>query len=93
VKIVIGANTDSDQFDEAIGMVATLTDQHLEGPVGPISPGIDQRPDIFLQPMTPFGAATAAPSPEQVLEFHERALRRYPRVRVVPQTHKSMGQL
>lgn len=93
VKMVIGADTDADQFDEAIRMVATLADQHLGGPVGPMSPGTDRRPDVFLQPMTPFGTATSAPTPEQVLELHERALRQYPRVRVVPQTHKSMGQL
>jgi len=75
VKMVIGADTDADQFDEAIRMVATLADQHLGEPVGPMPPGTDRRPDVFLQPMTPFGAATAAPTPEQVLELHERALR------------------
>jgi 7-carboxy-7-deazaguanine synthase len=93
VKIVIGADTDPHQFDEAIHMVATVADQRPGGPVGPMHPGTERQPDVFLQPMTPFGAATAAPTPEQVLELHERALRQYPRVRVVPQTHKSMGQL
>jgi organic radical activating enzyme len=93
VKMVIGADTDLDQFDQAIRMVAILADQHHQGPVGATPPGIDRRPDVFLQPMTPFGTATAAPSPDQVLELQERALRRYPRVRVVPQTHKSIGQL
>jgi organic radical activating enzyme len=93
VKMVIGADTDPDQFDQAIRMVATLADQHHQGPIETPPPGIDRRPDVFLQPMTPFGTATATPSPDQVLELQERALRQYPRVRVVPQTHKSIGQL
>jgi organic radical activating enzyme len=50
-------------------------------------------PELFLQPVTPFGAVCSAPSPEQVLALQERALRIYPRVRVVPQTHKAIGQL
>jgi organic radical activating enzyme len=49
--------------------------------------------EIFLQPVTPFADVTAAPSPGQVLELQERALRLHPRVRVVPQTHKLIGQL
>ena len=50
-------------------------------------------PEVFLQPVTPFGTVLEAPTPEQVLELQARALRRYPRVRVVPQTHKAIGQL
>jgi len=49
--------------------------------------------EVFLQPLTPFGAASTAPTPEQVLALHDRALRIHPRVRVVPQTHKAIGQL
>jgi len=49
--------------------------------------------EVFLQPVTPFGTATAAPTAEQVLGLHDRALRIHPRVRVVPQTHKAIGQL
>jgi organic radical activating enzyme len=49
--------------------------------------------EVFLQPLTPSGTATRAPSPGQVLELHERALRIHRRVRVVPQTHKAIGQL
>lgn len=81
VKIVIGADTDLDEFDAGIDLVATA------------AAGGAQPLEVFLQPLTPFGAATAAPSPDQVLELHERALRRHPRVRVVPQTHKAIGQL
>ena len=43
--------------------------------------------------MTPFGGVDRAPTPEQVLHLHEAALRRYGAVRVVPQTHKAIGQL
>ncbi len=83
VKIVIGATTDPGEFDTAIAMVSSSAE----------SGGADRGPEIFLQPVTPFGSVETAPSPEQVLELQERALRVYPRVRVVPQTHKGIGQL
>jgi organic radical activating enzyme len=83
VKIVIGASTDADEFDGALDEVAGVVDPA----------GGNPRPEVFLQPVTPFGAVDAAPSPDQVLRLHERALRHYPRVRVVPQTHKAIGQL
>jgi len=81
VKIVVGPDTDPDEFDAALAMVAAASDDGTP-PV-----------EVFLQPLTPFGAATTAPTPEQVLELHGRALRIHPRVRVVPQTHKAIGQL
>lgn len=81
VKIVVGPDTDPDEFDAAVAMVAAAS----SGAPAPI--------EIFLQPLTPFGAATRAPSPERVLELHERALHVHPRVRVIPQTHKAIGQL
>lgn len=77
VKIVVGAAVDPGEFDAAIAMVAEC-------------PG---RPEAFLQPVTPFAAVTEAPTPAQVLELQARALRRYPHVRVIPQTHKAIGQL
>ncbi len=83
VKIVIGATTDPGEFDTAMAMVAASAR----------SGRADSGPEVFLQPVTPFGSVEAAPSPEQVLELQERALRAYPRVRVVPQTHKGIGQL
>ena len=81
VKVVIGPDTDLDEFDAGIALVAEAS----AGRRDPI--------EVFLQPLTPFGAATAAPTPDQVLELHERALRIHRRVRVVPQTHKAIGQL
>lgn len=81
VKVVVGPDTDPGELDTAVTMVA-------EASAGRTSPV-----EVFLQPLTPFGGAGDAPTPEQVLEMHERALRIHPRVRVVPQTHKAIGQL
>jgi 7-carboxy-7-deazaguanine synthase len=84
VKMVIGPATDPVEFDAAMAMVVEVAEREKD----------DGRAiEVFLQPVTPFGGVTAAPTPEQVLAFHDRALRRYPRVRVVPQTHKAIGQL
>jgi 7-carboxy-7-deazaguanine synthase len=83
VKVVIGSATDPVEFDRAIDMVASVTHRSAGG----------DGPEVFLQPVTPFAAVEAAPDPDQVLELQGRALRRYPRVRVVPQTHKAIGQL
>jgi 7-carboxy-7-deazaguanine synthase len=91
-KVVIGASTDVDQFDRAVDMVASAAPVDMAAPGSrPGSPG--GPPELFLQPVTPFADVTAAPTPDQVLALHERALRRYPWVRVVPQTHKAIGQL
>jgi 7-carboxy-7-deazaguanine synthase len=92
VKIVIGASTDPAQFERAIAMVAESAAGATPG-TGPGRAGGDTRPEVFLQPVTPFGTVDAAPTPEQVLDLQDRALRAYPRVRVVPQTHKGIGQL
>jgi 7-carboxy-7-deazaguanine synthase len=77
----LGPDTDLDEFDAGLAMVAAA------------STGRDEPVEVFLQPLTPFGAASAAPTPDQILELHERALRIHRRVRVVPQTHKAIGQL
>ena len=77
VKIVVGADTSPDELDQAVAMVAELA----------------PATEVFLQPVTPFGDVTAAPTPEQLLELHDRALRIHAPTRVVPQTHKIIGQL
>jgi 7-carboxy-7-deazaguanine synthase len=92
VKLVIGASVDLDQFDRAIDMVAELDRTCSREADHPVVPS-DRRTEVFLQPVTPFGAVHTAPSPDQVLDLQGRALERYPRVRVVPQTHKAIGQL
>jgi organic radical activating enzyme len=81
VKMVIGPDTDLGEFDAAMAMVAEAS----AGRTDPV--------EVFLQPLTPFGDASKAPTPNQVLELQERALRTHRRVRVVPQTHKAIGQL
>jgi len=48
---------------------------------------------VYLQPVTPFGAVLATPSPERVLDLQARALRWHRDVRVVPQTHRLIGQM
>jgi organic radical activating enzyme len=77
VKIVVGPDTAPAEFDDAVAMVAATAPSCT----------------IYLQPVTPFAAVMRPPSPGQVLELHERALRAHPDVRVVPQTHKVIGQL
>ena len=47
---------------------------------------------LVLQPVTPFGGCEAI-SPERMLEAQAYALRHLKEVRVIPQTHRMMGQL
>lgn len=55
----------------------------------------DTAPDtlLILQPMTPFGTARNPPTAVQLLDWQALCLRELPNVRVLPQTHKMMGQL
>jgi 7-carboxy-7-deazaguanine synthase len=76
-KIVVGPATDEGELVEAVAMVAET------------APGTE----VFLQPVTPFGSVRGSPGPARTLELQALALRTYPRVRVVPQTHKLIGQL
>ncbi len=80
VKVVLGPATDSGELERAIDTVARCARDRRDV-------------EVFLQPVTPFGTVCEAPSAARVLELQERALRRYPLVRVVPQTHKAIGQL
>lgn len=77
VKIVVGPATDPSELEAAVRMVAET------------APGAG----VFMQPVTPFAAVTRAPSPADVLAWQELALAVHPDVRVVPQTHKLIGQL
>ncbi len=76
-KIVVGPDTDEGELAGAVAMV------HEVAPAA----------EVYLQPVTPCGSVAAAPSPDQVLGWQALALRLHPRVRVVPQTHKLIGQL
>lgn len=82
VKIVIGPDTDRGELADAVRMVAEVESLASGG-----------QPVIYLQPVTPFAAVTRGPSPDEVLDLQELALRIHPAVRVVPQTHKAIGQL
>ncbi|TMC50633.1 MAG: 7-carboxy-7-deazaguanine synthase QueE [Chloroflexi bacterium] len=77
VKMVIGTDTDAAELEAAVRMVAET------------APAIT----VYLQPVTPFGAVLATPSPERVLDLQARALRWHRDVRVVPQTHRLIGQM
>jgi 7-carboxy-7-deazaguanine synthase len=77
VKIVVGAATDRDELSSAVRLV------HDEAPSC----------EIFLQPVTPFGRVAATTTPAQLLELQDLALRIHPHVRVIPQTHRLIGQL
>ena len=47
---------------------------------------------FIIQPVTPFGGCQAA-SPEQILQCQNYALSKLADVRVIPQTHKMIGQI
>ena len=54
----------------------------------------EQAPEalLILQPVTPYGGVEACP-PERVLAMQSEALKQLRDVRVIPQTHKMIGQL
>lgn len=54
--------------------------------------GIDAGIPVILQPVTPVNGCTAI-GPDAMLSYQEQALRLLKDVRVIPQTHKYMGQL
>lgn len=76
-KAVLAETTTVDEVVSAVSMVHDV-DPHIE---------------VYLQPVTPFGSSGQPPSPSQLLALHEAALRISPTVRVLPQTHKIIGQL
>jgi 7-carboxy-7-deazaguanine synthase len=55
--------------------------------------GLDNRIPLILQPVTPYGSIRRAPTPARMLEVQDLALEYLQEVRVIPQTHKIMGQL
>jgi organic radical activating enzyme len=86
VKIIISSQTKREELEQAAEMVAA------------VSPEVP----VFLQPVTPLAASEVearqvpvmlAPAAERVLEWQALIKRQLKRVRVVPQTHKILGQL
>lgn len=76
VKMVITAETNDNEFDQAIDLVRAI---------GECIP-------VILQPVSP-NEHCGAVVPERMLILQERALQSITDVRVIPQTHKFMGQL
>lgn len=77
VKVVV----DERVLDEEIETAARLTAER------------DANIPFIIQPVTPFGESGQPPSPERVLELQALASRIVANVRVIPQTHKLIGQL
>jgi 7-carboxy-7-deazaguanine synthase len=84
VKLIISAETDASELEQTAELIAGC------------SPSIP----LFLQPVTPLNhlqshnkAVLLPPSPEQVLGWQTLMKRYLKQVRVVPQTHKMIGQL
>ncbi|WP_309733579.1 7-carboxy-7-deazaguanine synthase QueE [Chamaesiphon sp. OTE_75_metabat_556] len=82
VKIIISQTTDPIELQQAAELVADVSDRIV----------------IFLQPMTALAephtnSHLTAPRPEQVLAWQALMKAYLPQIRVVPQTHKMLGQL
>lgn len=82
VKIIISQTTDPTELRQAARLVADVSDRIV----------------VFLQPMTALAQPhtnphLAAPTPAQVLAWQALMKEYLPQVRVVPQTHKMLGQL
>jgi 7-carboxy-7-deazaguanine synthase len=82
VKIIIAQTTDLAELRQAAQLVAEISDKII----------------IFLQPMTALAQphtnpALTAPNPEQVLTWQAVMKEYLPQIRVIPQTHKMIGQL
>jgi 7-carboxy-7-deazaguanine synthase len=54
---------------------------------------VDASIPMILQPVTPYGIVRNPPTPEQVLHWQTMAKRELKQVRVIPQTHKMIGQI
>jgi 7-carboxy-7-deazaguanine synthase len=82
VKIIISQTTNPEELRQAARLVAEVNNQIV----------------IFLQPMTALAQphtnpALTAPNPEQVLAWQALMKEYLPHIRVIPQTHKMIGQL
>jgi organic radical activating enzyme len=80
VKLIVDRHTDPAELEQAAQLVADVS----------------AKIPVFLQPVTPLEESiqpVLPPSPEQVLAWQSLMKRTLKQVRVVPQTHKMMGQL
>lgn len=77
VKLVLTRDTTEEELDTALEIVAN----------------VDREIPLIMQPVTPYGIVRHPPSPEQVLQWQARAKQALRQVRVIPQTHKMIGQI
>ena len=77
VKTVLTRDTTPEELATAIEIVAE----------------VDRSIPLILQPVTPYGVVRHPPSPEQMLQWQAQAKKALKQVRVIPQTHKIMGQI
>lgn len=77
VKIVLTGNTETSELEDAAKLMAEVSPEST----------------LVLQPVTPYGKVRKVPSPEQMLNWQELCLQYLPDVRVIPQTHKIIGQI
>ena len=78
VKIVVTAKT---SFDDLLTSIDVLQS---------VKPGYEPI-DVFLQPVTSVNEITP-PNETELLFLQERLIRHYPKIRVLPQVHKLIGQ-
>lgn len=80
VKLIVDRHTNPDELEQAAQLVADVS----------------AKIPVFLQPVTPLEQCDRlllVPSPEQVLTWQALMKRTLTSVRVIPQTHKMIGQL
>ncbi|MFH1826322.1 MAG: 7-carboxy-7-deazaguanine synthase QueE [bacterium] len=75
VKIVFTQETKARELDEAISVIAEVS----------------EKIPVVLQPVTPFGSIKHRPLADQILAFQAIARRKLEQVRVIPQLHKVIG--
>lgn len=77
VKLVVSQKTPDSEIQQAIDIIAAEDPSLL----------------LVIQPVTPYGIVRHPPTPEQILRWQGLAKQRLQNVRVIPQTHKIMGQI
>lgn len=77
VKLVLSQQSTADEIDTSLALIRDIDPEIL----------------LILQPVTPYGSVRHSPTPEQMLNWQSRAKQALKRVRVIPQTHKMMGQI
>jgi len=77
VKLVLSRDTQLDEIQTSLDIIRR----------------IDRNIMLILQPVTPYGIVRNPPTPEQMLSWQAMAKKELKNVRVIPQTHKIMGQI